>query len=98
MRLGPIVLMGMVLAAGPAFAQGPYVAGTISSEIVRTTKTTSPGSVFNAGSGEAVSGSLRVGTLVAPRFGLELEYYRPGVIDADTNGPVYIASASQLAP
>ena len=78
------------LLAAPAWAQSPYVAGAIGAEIVRSTSVKSPGSTFDSGNGESWSGAIRVGTLVAPRFGVELEFLRPGAIDGD--GPVYIAA------
>jgi hypothetical protein len=80
------------LFASPAYAQSAYVAGTIGAEIVRTTVVKSTGSTYDGGSGEAFAGSLRIGALVAPRFGVELEFHRPATIDADTNGPIYIAA------
>ena len=84
-------LVGWLLAV-PAWAQSPYVAGAIGAEIVRSTSVKSPGSTFDNGNGESWSGAIRVGTLVAPRFGVELEFLRPGVIESDGNGSVFIAA------
>lgn len=84
------VVAGLLLAT-QAFAQSPYVAGTIGAEVVRTTQVKAPGSTFDSGSGEALAGSLRVGTSVAERFGVELEFFRPGTIRTDANGPIYYA-------
>jgi len=85
------------LLAAPAWAQSPYVAGAIGAEIVRSTSVRSPGSTFDSGNGESWSGAIRVGTLVAPRFGVELEFLRPGAIEGDGHGPVYIAADIQRA-
>lgn len=84
-------LVGGLLAA-PAWAQSPYVAGAIGAEIVRSTSVESSGSTFDTGNGESWSGAIRVGTLVAPRVGVELEFLRPGVIEGDGTGPVFIAA------
>jgi hypothetical protein len=80
------------LLAAPAWAQSPYVAGAIGAEIVRSTSVKLPGSTFDNGNGESWSGAIRVGTLVAPHFGVELELLRPGAIEDDGDGPVYIAA------
>lgn len=85
------------LVAAPAWAQSPYVAGAIGAEIVRSTSVESAGSTFGSGNGESWSGAIRVGTLLAPRFGVELEFLRPGAIEGDGDGPVYIAADIQRA-
>ena len=85
------------LLAAPAWAQSPYVAGAIGAEIVRSTSVESSGSNFGSGNGESWNGAIRVGTLVAPRFGVELEFLRPGAIEGDGDGPVYIAAEIQRA-
>ena len=81
----------VVLLAAPAWAQSPYVAGAIGAEIVRSTSVESSGSTFDNGNGESWSGAIRVGTLVAPRVGVELEFLRADVIESDSNGPVIAA-------
>jgi hypothetical protein len=90
MKMWVLVIAGSILAA-PAFAQSTYVAGTIGAEIARTTSVKTEGSTFDGGSGEAFAWSIRVGTLIAPRFGVELEFWRPGAIDAGADGPIYAA-------
>ena len=83
--------VGLLLAV-PSWAQSPYIAGAIGAEIVRSTSVTSSGSTFAAGSGESWSGAVRLGTHVAPRVGVELEWLHPGTIETDGNGPIYFAS------
>ena len=84
---------GLWLAAGlSAQAQSAYVAGAIGAEVVRTTATKSGSTTYDIGSGEALGGAIRVGALVAPRFGVELEFFRPGEIESNTNGPIYLAA------
>jgi len=85
------------LLTAPAWAQSPYVAGAIGAEIVRSTSVESSGSTFGSGNGESWSGAIRMGTLVAPRFGVELEFLRPGAIEGDGGGPFYIAADVERA-
>jgi len=85
------------LLAAPAWAQSPYVTGAIGAEIARSTSVKSTGSTFDGGNGESWSGAIRVGTLVAPRVGVELELLRPSVIESENDGPIYIAADIQRA-
>lgn len=87
------VAMAGVFWTGTAGAQSVYVAGAIGAEIVRTSSTRSGGSTYDAGSGEAFAGAIRLGTAISERFGVELEFYRPGEIETDTGGPIYLPAA-----
>ena len=87
----------MVSLAGTSWGQSVYVAGAIGAEVVRTSSTRSGGSTYDAGSGEAFAGAIRVGTSITPRFGVELEFFRPGEIETDTGGPIYLAALDQPA-
>jgi hypothetical protein len=78
--------------AQPARAQSAYVAGAIGAEVVRTSSSRSGGSTYDSGNGEALAGALRIGTFLTPRFGVELEFYRPAEIETDAGGPVYLAA------
>jgi hypothetical protein len=90
-------LVGLgLLWGGAASAQSVYVGGAIAAEVVRTTSTKSGGSTYDAGSGEAFAGAIRVGTSISPRFGVELEFFRPGEIEVNTDGPIYLAAADLL--
>jgi hypothetical protein len=86
--------------AGGAGAQSVYVGGAVAAEVVRTSSTKSGGTTYDSGSGEAFAGAIRVGTFLTPRFGLELEYFRPAEIENDADGPIYLASGtySGLSP
>lgn len=79
-----------VLWAGAAAAQGVYVAGAVAAEVVRTTSSRSGGSTYDNGNGEAVAGAIRVGTNIAERFGVELEFFRPGAIESSGDLPYYL--------
>ncbi len=94
MKLSLAVIIVLLVTAPLAWAQGPYVVGAIATDVVRTTTTKAPGSTFNSANGEAFAGALRVGTLVVPRFGLELEVHRPAAIEVDEGGGVYLAAAA----
>jgi len=87
------VVMAGVFWTGTAGAQSVYVGGAIGAEVVRTSSTKSGGSTYDAGSGEAFAGAIRLGTSISERFGVELEFYRPGEIDTDTGGPFYLPAA-----
>ena len=82
-----------VMSAANVWAQSAYVAGTVAAEVVRTSSTKSGGTTYDSGSGEALAGAIRVGTLLTPRFGVELEYFRPGEIEGDSTGPIYLTGA-----
>ena len=85
-----------LLCAASASAQSVYVGGAVAAEVVRTSSSRSGGTTFDSGSGEAFGGALRIGTFIAPRFGVELEYFRPGELESDAGGPIYLA-ASEIA-
>jgi hypothetical protein len=95
MRIGVWVAVATIATtvwARPAAAQGVYVGGAVAAEVVRTSSTRSGGSTYDAGSGEAFAGAIRVGTNISERFGVELEYFRPGEIETDSGGPIYLAA------
>jgi hypothetical protein len=91
------ILAGVALAgawaAGSAAAQGVYVGGAVAAEVVRTSSTESGGATYDNGSGEAFGGAIRVGSFITSRFGVELEYFRPGEIETELGGPIYLAAA-----
>jgi hypothetical protein len=89
---GVVVVVASLFCAGGAWAQSVYVGGAVAAEMVRTSSTESGGATYDNGSGEAFAGAIRVGTFIAPRFGVELEHFRPGEIDASLGGPVYLAA------
>ena len=79
MRHALLCLIG-VLSAGPALGQSAYVAGGIGMDVFRTTRVETGLGDAPAGGGEAVAFSVRVGTAVTDRWGVELEVARAGEI------------------
>jgi hypothetical protein len=51
----------VMVLPGTALAQSTYVAGAIGAEVLRTTTVKATGVTFDSGSGETLSGSLRLG-------------------------------------
>ena len=90
--VGASAVLAVIVWALPASGQSIYVAGAIGAEVVRTSSTESGGAAFDNGSGEALAGALRVGTVITPHFGVELEFFRPGEIETDNGGLVPLAS------
>jgi hypothetical protein len=67
--------------AAPAFAQGGYISASLIGDVVRLDQYDSSRS--DTGNGEALGFALRVGSGLGPRWGVELEFVRPGEIDSD---------------
>ena len=92
-----LVVFASLLCAGSAWAQSVYVGGAVAAEVVRASATKNGGTTYDSGSGEALAGAIRVGTFIAPRFGVELEYFRPGEIESDVGGPIYLTALDTAA-
>jgi hypothetical protein len=76
-------------AAGPATAQSVYVAGALGADITLASGQESIGLSVPTGGGEALSGAARLGVLLEPRWGIELEVSRAGEIrETSRTGPV----------
>jgi hypothetical protein len=75
-----VVLLFGVLAP-PAFAQGAYVGAFLVGEIVRLDQYDSR--VEDSGNGESLGFALRLGSPIGAKWGVELEYVRPGEITSD---------------
>ena len=77
--IGRVVLaVALLLAAGSARAQSPYVAGSIGADVARVSHTDSSLGGGTPDGSEVWSGSLRVGTSVGESWGVELEFVRSG--------------------
>ena len=90
------IVVASLLAASSAWAQGVYVGGAVGAEAVRTSSTESGGITYENGSGDAFAGAIRVGTFLTDHVGLELEYFRPGEIESDAGGPIYLTESSAV--
>jgi hypothetical protein len=83
-----VLVLSCVLLAAPAFGQSAYVVGSINAEISRMSRAESSGFEFPGGDGEVLGGSLRVGTALSDRWGLELEFARGAEVEDETTiGP-----------
>jgi hypothetical protein len=74
-----VLLFGVV--APPAFAQGAYVGAFLVGEIVRLDQYDS--SAEDSGSGESLGFALRLGSPIGTKWGVELEFVRPGEITSN---------------
>lgn len=77
MRIIVLALVLMLVSAA-ARAQSPYVAGTIGADISRFGHTESTFSPATTNDSEVFSGSMRVGTSLGERWGVELEFVKSG--------------------
>ena len=71
-----ILLFGVL--APPAFAQGAYVGAFLVGEIVRVDQYDSRAE--DSGNGESLGFALRLGSPIGAKWGVELEFVRPGEI------------------
>jgi len=78
----------LVLVVGvtaPAFAQAPYVAGTVGVDVSRFDTAETIGIPEIEAGGEALAWSLRLGTSVGERWGVELTFTRPSAAESEIN-------------
>jgi len=83
-RLVPLALGVAWLAgiASPVCAQGAYVSASLTGDVLRLDNAQSTG-IDNSRGGEAIGFALRLGTELAPKWGVELEFARPAEIDTE---------------
>ena len=75
------------------FAQSTYVGAAVVGDVLRSTHSESSlGRDVPAG-GEAIGFALRVGTPLGSRWGVELEFTRPGEIETDFSGAIPLVSS-----
>jgi hypothetical protein len=75
-----LFLVVSVLAT-PAFAQGTYIGAFLVGDVVRFDQYDSTGG--DSGSGEALGFALRLGSPIGAKWGVELEFVRPGEITTE---------------
>ena len=93
-RAFPAVTVALLLALAPAslFAQSTYVGASLVGDVLRSTHTESTVGPDNSTDGEAIGFALRVGTPLGSRWGIELEFTRPGGIESEFSGSIPLAS------
>ncbi len=98
MRHSPSVAIALALVAlanAPSAAQSAYVGASLVGDVVRVGHTESGGARQSFGGGEAFGFALRLGTPLGSRWGVDLEFVRPGEVDTDfTPGPIPLAQQS----
>jgi hypothetical protein len=98
-RLRAVATVVFVSAlASPAFAQG-YIGAFLVGDVVRLDQYDSRAG--DSGNGEALGFGLRLGTPVGSRWGVELEFVRPGEITSDQMPeilPALITGDSSVPP
>ena len=85
--------------AVPAFAQGGYIGAFLVADVVRLDQYDSRTS--ESGSGEALGFGLRLGAEVGRRWGVEVEFVRPGEITSEQIPPIlpaYITVTPEPVP
>jgi hypothetical protein len=80
------------LTPGSAFAQSTYVGAALVGDVLRSTHTELAIGPDNSTDGEAIGFALRVGTPLGGRWGVELEFARPGEIESEFSGSIPLAS------
>jgi hypothetical protein len=78
------LLLILGLFAPPAFAQSPYVGAAVGLDMLRSDRVDAPGGRDAAGDGEAIAFSIRLGTAVGDRWGVELGFTRPSKIERES--------------
>jgi hypothetical protein len=76
------VLLFASATAVPAFAQGGYIGAFLVADVARFDQYDRTGR-DDSGNGEALGFALRLGTGLGPKWGVEVEFVRPGEISSD---------------
>ena len=87
-RIGLAALL-LTLGGGAALAQSPYAGAALVGDVLRSTHSESTFGREVPEGGEAIGFALRVGTPLGSRWGVELEFTRPGEIETEfAGGPI----------
>ena len=84
--LAPLLFLLICAAPPAALAQSPYVAAIVGADVFRSAESEVNGVEAPNGNGEVFGAGLRLGTSLGDRWGIELDYVRPGKLEHD-NGP-----------
>jgi hypothetical protein len=93
LRLATLLL---TVWTGTTFAQSPYVGADLVGDVLRNTHSESTLGLDVPSGGEAIGFALRVGTPLGSRWGIELEFARPGEIETEFNGAIPLASSVEI--
>jgi hypothetical protein len=69
-----------------------YVGAALVGDVLRSTHTESTAGSDNSTDGEAIGFALRAGTPLGSRWGIELEFARPGEIETESSGSIPLVS------
>jgi hypothetical protein len=86
----PLAAAVLLLSGGlvsPAFGQGAYVGAFLVGEVVRLDQYDSRAD--DSGNGESFGFALRLGSPVGAKWGVELEFVRPGEITSDQTPDIF---------
>src|SRR5512139_2483854 len=87
-----VVTLLLALAPGSVFTQSAYVGAALVCDVLRSTHSEVAGQSTASTDGESIGFALRVGTPLGSRWGVELEFVRPGEIESEFNGSIPLAS------
>lgn len=91
-----LVAVLLLLGAGPSSGQSTYVSAAVVGDVLLNTHSeTSLGGDIPSG-GEAVGFSLRLGTPLGSRWGVELEFTRAGEIETEFDGVIPLSRAGNI--
>jgi hypothetical protein len=96
MRFRALCIAALVWVAAPASAQSTYVAAGVGADIFRPSGIEASGFDESRG-GEAVAWSLRLGTAVTDRWGVEVGFTRPAEIEREIRGGYPLPLLSQVS-
>jgi hypothetical protein len=87
----------VTLGSGAASAQSPYAGAALVGDVLRSTHSESTFGREVPDGGEAIGFALRVGTPLGARWGVELEFTRPGEIETElAGGPIPLSRADTI--
>jgi hypothetical protein len=95
LRTGLAALL-FTFGAAPVFAQSAYVGAAVVGDVLRSTHSESLLGLDVPAGGEAVGFALRIGTPLGSRWGVELEFTRPGEIETEFSGAIPWTSSVEL--
>jgi hypothetical protein len=81
-----VAFFASISAAAPAFAQGGYIGAYLVGDVVRVDQYDTRSG--DSGNGEALGFALRLGGALASRWGVEVEFVRPGEITSDETSQI----------